>query len=39
MLRARIQVIGVGPRDGPRNEAVSIAAADKVAFVPLTSCR
>jgi hydroxymethylglutaryl-CoA lyase len=33
MLPRRIQVVDVGPRDRLQNEAVSIAAGDKVAFV------
>ncbi len=33
MLPARVQIVEVGPRDGLQNEPVSIAAADKVAFV------
>src|SRR5687768_5408542 len=33
MLPTRIQIVEVGPRDGLQNEAVSIAAADKVTFV------
>ncbi len=33
MLPTRVQIVEVGPRDGLQNEPVSIAAADKVAFI------
>jgi hydroxymethylglutaryl-CoA lyase len=33
MLPSRVQIVEVGPRDGLQNEPVSIAAADKVAFI------
>jgi hydroxymethylglutaryl-CoA lyase len=33
MLPPRVQIVEVGPRDGLQNEPVSIAAADKVAFI------
>lgn len=34
---ARVTVVEVGPRDGLQNEAVTIATADKVAFIDLLS--
>ena len=33
MLPTRVQIVEVGPRDGLQNEPVSIAAADKIAFI------